>query len=158
MEAIQKAQESGHRGLQEIRHSVSALRDSPLYGRSLMEALQEMAATINTSGLRVEVQTKGEVRPLPSLVESTLFRCAQEGLTNASRHARATRVEVCVDFTVSDVVRLSVVDDGPGFSPFDALPGHGLRGLHERAQALHGSFMSGTASSGGGLCQISIPA
>jgi PAS domain S-box-containing protein len=72
---------------------------------------------------------------LPPDAETTLYRIAQEALTNVARHARATRVEVMLE-RQGDVVLLTVEDDGVGFEPDDTgttAGGFGLLGMHERA-------------------------
>lgn len=73
-------------------------------------------------------------------VTLTIYRVAQEGLINALRHAQATRVEIELDSSDTEIV-LTVTDDGVGLAPDWSRPGHfGLRGLAERVDHLGGSF------------------
>jgi PAS domain S-box-containing protein len=86
-----------------------------------------VAAALHTSGLLDQ--------RLPSEVETTLYRIAQEALTNVAKHARATKVEILLERR-SDHVLLIVEDDGVGFEPTEASEGQhgfGLLGMHERA-------------------------
>jgi signal transduction histidine kinase len=71
---------------------------------------------------------------LPSETETTLYRIAQEALTNAGRHSQATRVDVILERRDLQVV-LIIEDNGVGFDPSrtnDRL-GFGLTGMQERA-------------------------
>ncbi len=70
---------------------------------------------------------------------TALFRILQESLTNVSRHANASRVEVHIDGT-SDSITLSVRDNGGGFAPQDPRKpnSYGLLGLRERVYLLGG--------------------
>ena len=76
--------------------------------------------------------------------EIVLFRIAQEALINVVRHARATHVEIAL--TVHEVdISLVITDDGIGFnrhSPMwlHEMPGWGLLGMRERAEAIGASF------------------
>lgn len=157
LEAIQKARQSSQVGLAEIRASVSSLRSSPLHGHTLIDSMERMLTTFERPGVRIDLRQSGEPRQLPAMVEMTLYRCAQEALTNACRHANATEIDLHLDFTSPSETRLAVSDNGPGFNDF-VREGHGLKGLRERATLLHGEFESGTGLYGGGLCEIRIPA
>ena len=154
--SLEKARASSAEGLAEIRRSLSALHSSPIDGHSLSEVLPRLASTFDRPGVHVTVRKSGEVRQLPALVEMTLYRCGQEGLTNACRHSQASEIELHLDFRSNSQVSLAVSDNGKGFAS-DATDGQGLRGLRERAALLHGSFHAGTGPHGGGLCEIIIP-
>src|ERR671916_3303126 len=76
-------------GLDEARRLVWALRPAPLEGRPLLEAIGELVHEFSTeSGIVATVSTTGTLHPLPSEVEATLFRVAQEALNNVRKHAR----------------------------------------------------------------------
>lgn len=156
LDSIHKAQRASREGLAEIRRSVSCLRVSP-EERSLTESLTSLITGAERPGLKLTLQQSGKSRPLPSLVEISLYRCAQEGITNACRHAGASEITVHLDFTTDTRVALSVVDNGRGFS---RIPdgSHGLEGLRERAALLNGEFSAGTQQQGGGFCRMVVPA
>ena len=88
---------------------------------------ESIPAELHTSGLLDD--------RLPSETETTLYRIAQEALTNAARHSRATRVDVILERRDAHVV-LIIEDNGVGFdparTPADRL-GFGLVGMQERA-------------------------
>ncbi len=127
--AVTDARESARSALADVRASVGALR-TPV---SLVAALGEMVDGASDTVLRVE----GVERPIDQAAMATLYRAAQEALTNARRHGGASRVTVTVAFTASEV-RLAVCDDGRGFRPQEQTSGFGLVGLRERAALVGG--------------------
>lgn len=92
-------------------------------------------------------------------VDLTVYRCVQESLTNAIRHAQAKQVVVEVRETVdSGAVRLALAirDDGIGIDPA-APPGFGIRGMRERVQALGGDTTIARDGAKGTCLHIMIP-
>lgn len=157
LDSIQKAQRANREGLAEIRRSVSTMRVTSSEQRTLTESLTSLITAAERPGLKLSLEQTGRSRPLPSLVEISLFRCAQECITNACRHSGAAEIRVHLDFTCDDRVSLSVADNGRGFG--DRVErGHGLNGLRERATLLHGVFTIGDGPQGGGLCRLEVPA
>src|SRR3712207_9543818 len=65
------------------------------------------------AGLAVEVRVEGERAALPPGVDLSAYRIVQEGLTNALKHARASRAEVLVRYGGDDL-RIEVRNDGDG--------------------------------------------
>jgi signal transduction histidine kinase len=90
-------------------------------------------------------------RRLPSDIETTIYRLAQEALNNVVKHARADRVDIVLEY-VADSVRLVIEDNGVGFNVSDAeasATGLGLIGMRERA-ALAGADLRIESSPGHG--------
>ncbi|OYW30331.1 MAG: hypothetical protein B7Z47_03695 [Chthoniobacter sp. 12-60-6] len=156
LDSIHKAQRASREGLAEIRRSVSSLRATQ-EERTLTESLTSLITGAERPGLKLALQQSGKSRSLPALVEISLYRCAQEGITNACRHAGASEITVHLDYTSSTNVTLSVTDNGRGFSTIPE-SSHGLKSLYERAALLHGEFTAGTDLQGGGCCCMVIPA
>lgn len=154
---IARAKELTREGLAEVRRSVGSLRASPLDGRSLPEAVGEMVAGAEEPA--VELAVTGEPRELSDAVALTLYRAAQEGLTNARRHSRAHRIGVDLDFSAAESVRLSVRDDGDGadLSSADG-PGFGLLGLRERVQLVGGRMTVDSEPGAGFTLTVEVPA
>lgn len=75
----------------------------------------------------------------PALCETTLFRIAQESLTNVARHAHAQRVSISLWQDQQEII-LQVRDDGCGYNPSQQHPGLGILGMRERASLLGGSL------------------
>jgi signal transduction histidine kinase len=157
LDAIQKARHASQEGLIEIRRSVSALRASPLENQAITEALPALIATMQRQDLKISLQVSGTPRPLPPVVELTLYRCTQECLTNACKHAMATEVRLHLEFLSNTQVSLTVTDNGQGMIT-EFTEGHGLQGLRERAKLLRGEFTVGPGPQGGTRCHMMIPA
>lgn len=148
LEAMDKAQELAQKGLTSVRESVSSLRESPVSNRSLSEAIASLVQEIQSTGIVTEFQVTGESQPLEHKVALALYRAAQEGLTNVSRHARASRVDVLLDYQPTEV-RVQVEDNGVGSA--EIAGGFGLLGIRERMQLLGGSLEVSTEV-GKGFC------
>ena len=97
----------------------------------------------------------GEPFPLPRGLDLSAYRIVQEGLTNALKHARASRADVTVRYR-PDELQLEVRDDGQGAAASDGL-GHGLVGVRERVKIYGGEMTAGTADGGGFVLQRAPP-
>lgn len=152
---MSSARELAREGLAEVRRSVAALRASPLNGRPLPEALGSLVDPGEGAALKVI----GEPRSLPPEATLALYRAAQEGLTNARRHARARRVEVTLDYRAPDAVRLEVSDDGAGTSREEDgdRPGFGLLGLDERVRLISGRLATRSRPGEGFTLEVEVP-
>jgi PAS domain S-box-containing protein len=121
----------------DVDHLVWELRPTALDDLGLRAALanyvQDWCTRVNVTA---ELHTSGLLDDrLACDVETTLYRIAQEALTNVARHSRATKVDVMLE-RQSDCVLLIVEDNGVGFEPDQtesAEGGFGLLGMHERA-------------------------
>jgi signal transduction histidine kinase len=155
-DSLQKAQLLTQEGLQDIRRSVSSLRASPLDNKNLVEALRQAVEAVRASGLAAELELIGECRTLSRPAELTLYRAAQEGLTNVQKHAQAASVRLVLDFSDATRTRLTVTDDGVG-SVEKTGHGFGLLGLRERAHLVGGALKIRTASSAGFALEVEVP-
>ncbi len=105
----------------------------------LQQVVDAQAAAL---GIDVRLNLVGEVGSQPSEpVADAAVAVVREGIANAHRHGRATRVGVDLEID-GDGLRLTVHDDGSGFDPDDALdaPGYGLKNLRARAAEFDGTF------------------
>jgi signal transduction histidine kinase len=144
------------RTLAEMRSIVRVLREdaperTPTPGIGDLRQL----ALAEAGGPVVDVQLTGDVDVLPPTIAATVYRLAQEGVTNARRHARnATRIDVRVHSDEAGI-RLDVHDDGdPAAS---ATPGYGITGMIERATLLGGTCEAGAAPGGGWVVTALLP-
>jgi len=117
--------------IEELRELAQGVRPARL-DDGLASALGELAAR---SPLPVLVNASGE--RFPADIEAAAYFIACEGLTNAVKHARATRVTVTTERTDGKLV-ISISDDGIGGASTSR--GSGLRGLSDRVQAHHGAL------------------
>jgi signal transduction histidine kinase len=154
-QTLAKAQQLSQEALGDVRRSVAALRVAPADRLSLPAALAELADSAQAAGLPTKVTVVGDERPLDPLEEQALYRAAQEGLTNARKHAQASGATLTLDFGDANRVRLTVVDDGRGASNTDG--GFGLIGLRERVQLVGGSLTLQTAPGAGLALIVEVP-
>ena len=150
---LAKAQEQSGQALAEVRRSVGALREQR---SALTEAIRTLAEEANEAGAPTELEVLGEPRVLRAEAEESLFRAAQEGLTNVRKHADATRSTVVLDYRDDQFVRLEVRDDGRGLSAEQG-GGYGLTGLRERAANLGGRISLEPAGPTGLSLTVEVP-
>jgi len=143
-------------GLRELRAILNVLRHAdegadptwPVPGLSRLDALAEGA---RAAGLPVTVTVTGQPRDLPAVTDVAAFRIVQEALTNAIRHAGPATADVAVRYGGGDL-EIEVTDTGRGPAADGggpAGPGHGLRGMRERAAAAGGTIETGPGPAGG---------
>jgi signal transduction histidine kinase len=144
--------------IREARQAILDLRSPMLEVGDLATALAEIGHRIESGPARVEVSA-GAIEALTPAAEGELLRIGQEAITNAARHASATRIQVDLRQD-ADQVLLRVADDGRGFD-VDAMlstaTGHyGLTGMRERAARVGGS-LTVKSSSGGTIVEAIVP-
>jgi signal transduction histidine kinase len=132
-------------GLSEARQAVGTLRNDP---PPLVDTLRQLVELTEMATLEIV----GTPRPTSAEVSVALRRTAQEGLTNAAKHAPGSSTTVQLDFSGTDVI-LTVKDTGApeGIEPgalADIGGGYGLEGLHERAELIGASLTSGPLGRG----------
>ncbi len=88
-------------------------------------------------------------------IDLTIYRCVQESLTNAARHAQARHVtvELCHD---AGAALLTIRDDGRGIAA-GTPPGFGIRGMRERVEGLGGHYRIAGDPNRGTCVHITIP-
>jgi len=143
-----------------MRDKAFSMRPPALDDLGLVMVLDEMAKefTRNT-GIRVERKTTGRYNSLPLEVETALYRCVQEALTNAARHSSAGQVDLKLSFSPSQV-KVSIIDDGIGFDPVAGglASGHlGLKGIRERVALIDGKIDIKSSPGKGTAILITIP-
>jgi NarL family two-component system sensor histidine kinase LiaS len=143
----------------EMRALLLELRPAQLEHLGLPAALEDLA-TAYRSRLSIEVVTTIPSVTLSSRVEHAILRIAQEALSNAARHAEATRIALALQ-AQETTVTLNITDNGKGFAlegrgeqPYSSL---GLRTMHERVQELHGSFELKSVPGEGTSISICLP-
>jgi signal transduction histidine kinase len=154
-DAVAKAQAATAAALGDLRRSVALVRDpSP---RPFTEALRELAETSCGAGLEARLTIAGRPRPLAPSIESALFRVAQEGITNARRHAGAANVEIGVEYRDA-AVALRIADDGRG-APAESneAAGFGLVGVRERVEAVGGTVAIRARPGSGFELAVEVP-
>jgi two-component system sensor histidine kinase UhpB len=128
--------------IENLRRLTRALRPIYLEDLGLVTALEMLAREISQGNhLIVEFQKTGNERRLSREAELSLYRIAQEALNNVVKHSRATRADLSIRYSDSEITMM-ISDNGNGFttpaSPTEFAPnGHfGLLGIHERADLI----------------------
>ena len=158
-EALEIVEQTGREALAEMRRLVGVLR-RPEEGPALapqpsLDHLDRLVAQARESGLPVDVQIEGQPTQLPPGVDLTAYRLVQEGLTNAIKHARASRADVVVRYG-DGAVEISVTDDGSGDGDGGG-GGHGLVGMRERVSVYGGELDAGPRPEGGYSLKARLP-
>ena len=153
---LAKAQEQAETALAEVRRSVRALR-GPRLDPPLPEALHALAEETSAAGVPTRLAVSGTARPLPDDTREALFRAAQEGLTNARKHADAGRIDLTLHYA-DTAVCLEVRDDGAAVPTAAPATRFGLVGLRERAEHVGGRLSAGAAADRGWVLRIEVPA
>jgi signal transduction histidine kinase len=142
-----------------MRRLVGVLRrpeDAPaLVPQPSLEHVARLVEQTRDAGLDCELRIEGDATPLPQGIDLTAYRLVQEGLTNALKHANATKAEVVVRYD-GDGVEVVVSDDGAGDGNGDG-GGHGLVGMRERVAVCGGRLEAGPRPSGGFELRARLP-
>ncbi len=148
---------------QGVRYMSQALRPPMLEELGLSEAIRWLAHdTADQYEINIRCYIQGTPRGLTPEMELTLFRIAQEALTNIGKHARATKSVVQLDFNI-EKIRLTISDNGRGFElPEEpenlALSDNmGLVGMQERAWLIDGTLLLSSAPGKGTTVTLEIP-
>ena len=140
-----------------LKNALARLRPPELDDVGLEHSLAHLVASWNA---RVAIAARrpvfrlelaGDVDGTPDQAALTVYRIAQEGLTNAAKHGRPQEVRLRVERSVepTDVVSVTVEDDGGGSAQdLGAGGGHGLVGIRERVDALGGRFAADASGRG----------
>ena len=145
---------------QKVRNFIFELRPMMLDDLGLTPTLKKYAdAFKEQAGLEVSVIVTGIERRLEPYLEVMIFRAVQELLGNASRHSQATMVKIMVDLG-TDLIRVSVDDNGKGFDPETLRESNnlGLKLIRERAEMLGGNFEIDSAAGSGARIVFTVPA
>jgi two-component system, NarL family, sensor histidine kinase UhpB len=137
------------RGLDDVRRISLELRPGALEQLGLLNAMISLCARVSEqTGMRIRRELEGPLPDLPSEVELALYRIAQEAMTNAVRHSRASEVTVSLRCSDGELL-LSVKDNGAGL-PEHVIAGGGLTGMRERAMLI-GATLAVESAPGAGV-------
>jgi two-component system, NarL family, sensor histidine kinase UhpB len=152
---LMEALETTRTSLDDVRRIAKQLRPEALDDLGLVPALNALASGFaERTGLRIRRRLPDSLPPIGDEAELVVFRVAQESLTNAARHAEATRVDLTLERYRSAIV-LHVRDYGRGIDGSHA--GSGIRGMRERALLIGGELTISDAVGGGTEVSLSLP-
>lgn len=162
---IALAQEQIEGAMDNLRGLINDLRPAALDELGLEASVRDLADRMQTA-YGVEIATTvalreqdGTPRRLAADVETTAYRIVQECLSNAARHAGATRiaVELTEPRQPPQLLRVRVHDDGCGFDASGDASGYGLRSIRERVDLLDGELTLTTSAQTGTEIVAALP-
>lgn len=156
-EHVARALRLARSSLTEARRSVQALAPRELGQAHLPDALRTLTERWSEDqGISAQVEVTGIREPLSPAIEVSLFRVAQESLTNVAKHADASRVGVTLSYTGTEVL-LDVRDDGRGFAE-GVGTGFGLTSMRQRIRGVGGHVVVQSAPGEGTSVSARVPA
>lgn len=155
-QALRRAASAVRASLDDLRRIARELRPEALDDLGLANALISLGRRVDAqSGVNVSVRVAEGLAPLPSETEVTIYRVAQESLTNALRHAGAKHVEVTLTPDGPWTV-LRVRDDGDGLRG-STESGTGITGMRERAMLVDGRLALRSVPGEGTEVELRVP-
>jgi signal transduction histidine kinase len=158
--AVRNAVEQITEEIASLRALIMELRPAALDELGLVPAIETLAQrTASTEGLTVETNIELELEAgsrLDPEVESNLYRLAQEALTNVTKHAEASRIEISLVHR-NGAVELTIADNGTGFDQADAGGGFGLLGMRERVALAGGKLQISSERGRGTTLKAELP-
>jgi signal transduction histidine kinase len=157
IEATRRVSSTGREALVEMRRLLGVLREEstehPLAPQPGLDRLDELLARVHAAGIPVTMEMDGDPHALPDGVQLTVFRVAQEALTNTLKHAtRPTRAHLALRCSAGQV-DLEVTDSGDRElsrrRSQASAGGNGLRGMRERVAVYGGKLDAGPDPQGG---------
>ncbi len=143
-------------GLYRLVHD---LRPVQLDDLGLVPALEYLKDDSAPAGLEVGIKIQGKVRRLDSVIETVLFRVAQEALHNIIRHAQVGQAQITLVYQPQEIT-LKVEDFGAGFNPVQSFApprGWGLAGMRERIESVGGTLAIESEPGKGTIVEVAVP-
>jgi two-component system, NarL family, sensor histidine kinase UhpB len=150
-----EALETTRNSLEDVRRIARQLRPEALDDLGLVPALNALATSFaDHTGISIVRRLPDAAPPIDSEAELVVFRVAQESLTNAARHAEASRLDLMLERAGRNLV-LQIRDNGRGLN--GAQSGSGIRGMRERALLIGADFWIGPTAGGGTTIRLEVP-
>jgi signal transduction histidine kinase len=160
-QALLAIEATGRGAMTELRSLLGVLSETP--GEAAMAPqpgvaqLDSLIRQVRDAGLPVELQVRGQRRPLAAGIDLAVYRIVQEALTNALKYSGLARTEVILDYGESDL-KLEILDEGAG-GPIAGQEerGHGLIGIRERVGMYGGTLEVGRRLPQGFAVRVRLP-
>ena len=152
---LENAQQLSVEALDDVRSSVSSLREDNLGALSLGERIIKLIDSSKSAERNFNFIIEGNPRAMTPQVDVSLFRVVQEAINNANKHSKSTEVNITLNFDEPDIIKLNISDNGKGSEAPDG--GFGLIGMKERIRLINGNFEIKTAKGYGFSIIVSVP-
>jgi signal transduction histidine kinase len=141
----------------ESRRLISGLRPPALDELGIVEAIESLVADARVEVPMIDFSHDLPGPRLPPALETTIFRIAQESLSNIRKHAAASSASVAITRS-GDLVTIRVADDGQGFDP-ESVPAErfGLEGIRQRSRLFGGRCRIDSAPGRGTIVEAGLP-
>lgn len=157
--ALEAIAETGRESLTEMRRMLGLLRAEGGSGTAPQPGLADLPYLIEEAragGMQLEADLPDPLPQVTDGVALTVYRIAQEALTNVRKHAGVAQVRLTLAHD-DGTLHLEVTDDGRGASALADGHGLGLLGMRERVAVHGGSFTAGPAAGGGFRVSARLP-
>ncbi|MGP4016286.1 sensor histidine kinase [Saccharopolyspora sp. 5N708] len=144
--ALEAISRTSSDALEELRATLAVVRRStPKAPAAGLARLDDLRQRMGEAGVQMQLDTTGEPRTLPAVVDLTGYRILQESLTNVLRHSEDKRAAVTIDYA-TDALVITVTN--PLTGPPGESGGLGIPGMRQRVAALGGEFTAGPTQDG----------
>ncbi|AJD89936.1 histidine kinase [Jeotgalibacillus malaysiensis] len=120
--------------LKEVRELVSDMR-----GTKLDEEIIHIRELLHVAQIKPEIKGDPILENVPLLVENVVSMCLKEAVTNVVKHSSATRCKVMIEQLPKEL-KVTIEDNGKGFTTDRSIEGNGLRGMRERLEFVNGTL------------------
>lgn len=161
-QALESIKQASKEGLRELRAILNVLRQAdehdPRAPAPRLAQLDLLIENATRAGLPTTVTVHGQPRPLSPTVDLAAYRIVQESLTNALRYAGPAAAALVTLAYREDRLEIEIVDSGQGVDEDSSHGiGHGIAGMHERANAAGGTLHAGARPEGGFAVRAQLP-
>jgi two-component system, NarL family, sensor histidine kinase UhpB len=146
-----------NQAMRELLSVARQLRPAALDDLGLAAATAGQVEQLAGTELEAEFSAEGDFSDLADDAQLVVYRVAQEGLANATRHSGATRVAVALRRRQDGGVDLDVADDGSGFAFDESEGGLGIAGMRERALLIGGELTIESRPGRGTTIHLTVP-
>lgn len=155
---IQKSLALIDESCKEVRQVSHNMMPNALLMKGLVNAVREFIGQIDHRSLNINLTAEGIDFPLPSHVETVLYRVIQESVNNVIKHAKASELDISI-LRSNDGIDVMIEDNGLGFDIFNLPINHGigLENIRSRIQFLKGTVEWNSGVGKGTLVSIFIP-
>lgn len=164
LDELQELKDSIKLALKEIRSIIYDLRPMSLDDLGLNTTIEEFAKKFSIDNdIAVQIKIKPLKDEIESIIQVAVFRCIQEIFNNIKKHAKASTVQLQLDYG-SKYLRVVIADDGVGFNVDETLEkvkktntSFGLVGIIERVEQLQGNIIINSSIGQGTAFNIKLP-